>query len=394
MTTKRGSRSRRLWTALLGAVLAVALTTEVGAGGRDGDHGGEVRGDRDRVGADLQAGRRNAIVRAAEVVGPSVVTVSVLRTEVVEGPAFSRQREFFNPFLRNFRRRYQRSVQGIGSGVVIDADGTMLTNYHVVKGARALRITLPDGREFHAEYIGGSELYDLAVLRIQAEGAELPVAPLAAGSDLFIGEWVLAIGNPFGYLLDDSRPTVTAGVVSAVVRDILPEQGGGDTIYKDMIQTDAAINPGNSGGALVNSAGEVVGINTFIFSSSGGSQGIGFAIPIGTARLVMSEIVGHGEVRPVWVGIQIQEFDDDLAAMLELGSDRGVIITKVDEGSPSDHAGLRRGDVVRRVDGQTIRDYEGARRALYGALVGDQIEFDVERQGELSSHVLRLVEKQ
>jgi S1-C subfamily serine protease len=137
----------------------------------------------------------------------------------------------------------------------------------------------------------------------------------------------------------------------------------------------------------------VVGINTFIFSNSGGNQGVGFAIPVETAQLLMDEIIDHGEVRPVWVGLQIQEFDDDLAEMLQLGVGRGVIITKVDEGSPSDRAGLRRGDVVRSIDGQIIRVYEDARRALYGALVDDLIEFEVERRGEISSHVLRLVEK-
>ena len=352
-----------------------------------------LAGDRHESDEELNAGRRTAIVRAAERVGPAIVTVSVLRTEIVEGPAFSREREFFNPFLRNFRRRYQRPVQSIGSGVIVSDDGVLLTNYHVVSSARAVRITLPDGREFSADYLGGSELYDLAVFRIQTKGEKLPTAPLAEDDDLWIGEWVLAIGNPFGYLLDDSQPTVTVGVVSAKDRDILPESGNSDAIYKNMIQTDAAINPGNSGGALANSAGEVVGINTFIFSSSGGNQGVGFAIPISTARLLMEEIVHHGEVRPVWVGLQIQEFDHDLAAMLEVEVERGVIITKVDEGSPSDKAGLRRGDVVRNIDGQIIRVYEDARRALYGALVDDLIEFEVERRGEISSHVLRLVEK-
>ncbi len=380
-------QTRTLGVALLGAALALAILPGTAPPVA-------TAADRESTDADLHDGRRNAIVRAAERVGPSVVTVSVLKTEIVERHAFSPQREYFNPYLRNFRRRYRRDVQSIGSGVIVDARGIVVTNFHVLKGARAVRITLADGREFGAEYVGGSELYDLAVLRMAGDADGIPVAPLAKNDDLWIGEWVLAIGNPFGYLLDDSEPTVTAGVVSAVERDILPEQEGNDAIYKDMIQTDAAINPGNSGGALVNSDGEVVGINTFIFSSSGGSQGIGFAIPIGTARLVMDEIIDHGEVRTVWVGLQIQEYDEDLAGMLELEGGRGVIITKVDDGSPSDRAGLRRGDVVRKIDGQRIRDYEDARRALYGALVGDLIEFDVERSGGESSHVLRLVEKQ
>jgi serine protease Do len=374
--------------ALLRAGLALLLLAGSSAGALGAD-----RAERELIGEEIRAERRSAIVRAAEAVGPSVVTVSVLRTEIVEGPAFSRQREFFYPFLRSLRRRYYRQAQSVGSGVLVRDDGVLLTNFHVVSGARQIRITLPGGREFSAEYVGGSKLYDLAVLKIEGEGERVPAAPLAESGDLLIGEWVIAIGNPFGYLLGDTEPTVTVGVVSAVSRDILPEQEGGDTIYKDMIQTDAAINPGNSGGALVNSVGEVIGINTFIFSSSGGSQGIGFAIPIETARLVMQEILEHGEVRPVWVGIQIQEFDEDLADMLDLGIDRGVIITKVDAGSPSERAGLRRGDVIRTIDGQRIWDYEDARRALYGTLVDKLVEFEVERPGKRSTHVLRLVER-
>ena len=354
-----------------------------------------AQGTLERENDRLFEGRRNAIVRASERVGPAVVTVSVLKTQLVEGPAFpSRNQEFFSPFFRSLRRRYWQRVQSIGSGVLFGKEGVVITNYHVVEGAQDLHITLPDGRDFEARYLGGEELYDLAVLQVKNDGEELPQAPLAPTDDLLIGEWVIAIGNPFGYLLNDAQPTVTVGVVSAVGRDILSERENQDTMYKNMIQTDAAINPGNSGGALVNALGEIVGINTFIFSQSGGSHGIGFAIPIGTAERVVSEILDHGEVREVWVGVRIQEIPATLAESLELESTDGVIVASVDRGSPAQKAGVERGDVIRRINGQRIQDFEDARRALYGVLVGDEVEFTILRGDDVSLHRLKLVERE
>ncbi|MGH2571389.1 MAG: S1C family serine protease, partial [bacterium] len=328
-----------------GWLLGLAALVLVGAGTvRAQDPGGD---------ADLFGSRRNAIVRASATVGPTVVTVSVLRSQIVEGPAFP-QRELYSPFFQNFRRRYWQRVQGIGSGLIVRDDAIVVTNYHVVSGAQAIKITLADGREFQARYLGGEELYDLAFLQVMTDGESVPVANLGTSSDLMIGEWVIAIGNPFGYLLDDPHPTVTAGVVSALGRDILAAEGS-DTIYKDMIQTDAAINPGNSGGPLVNCVGEVVGINAFIFSQSGGSHGIGFAIPIDTVDRVMREILEYGEVREVWIGVRIQEIPATLAESLELRSTDGVIVASVDEGSPADRAGLARGDVILRIGKERVR---------------------------------------
>jgi serine protease Do len=340
---------------------------------------------------EISGARRNALVRAAEKAGPSVVTVSVLRTQVVEGPAFSPYRDFFNPFFQNLRRRYWQRVQGLGSGVIVRRDGVILTNFHVVKGAELTKITLADGREYEAEFVGGTEVYDLAVLRADVGKDPIPVATLAPSADLLIGEWVMAIGNPFGLLLDDPEPTVTVGVVSAVARDI--HGTGSETLYKDMIQTDAAINPGNSGGALVNALGEVIGINAFIFSESGGSHGVGFAIPIGFARRVMEEILDHGTLREVWVGVRIQEIPEALAESLDLESREGVIVASVDVGSPAEEAGVRRGDVVRAVGGDRVRNFDDARRALYGHLVGDRLVFLVDRDGKTSTRELILRER-
>lgn len=336
-------------------------------------------------------GRRTAAVVAAERAGPAVVTVSVLRRQLVQylDPA----QEFFNPFFRGVRRRYWQHVKGLGSGVLVRADGVILTNYHVVKGAEDIRITLADGREYAARYLGGEELYDLAVLQAVTNGDPVPVAEAAHDSDLMIGEWVIAIGNPFGYLLNDTHPTVTVGVVSAVDRDILSEHAESGTLYKDMIQTDAAINPGNSGGALVNALGEVIGINTFIFSKSGGSQGIGFAIPISTATRVMREILDYGGVREVWVGVRIQEIPEVLAESLDLSNRDGVIVASVDPGSPADRAGIERGDVIRRIGPEVIRNFDDARRALYGVMVGDQLEFSLDRNGGNSVRRVDLVER-
>ncbi len=345
-----------------------------------------------RVNDEIAAGRRSALVRAAERAGPSVVTVSVLRTQIVEGPALSPYRDFFNPFFQNLRRRYWQRVQGLGSGVILRKDGTIVTNYHVVKGAEVIKITLADGREFEARFLGGTELYDLAVLKADVGREDIPVANFGGDGDVVIGEWVMAIGNPFGYLLDDTQPTVTVGVVSAVGRDIHSE-GETETLYKDMIQTDAAINPGNSGGPLVNALGDVVGINTFIFSQGGGSNGIGFAIPIETTRRVVDEVLAHGRVREVWVGVRIQEIPESLAESLELDSRDGVIVASVDPGSPADKAGVRRGDVIRGVGSERVRNFDEARRALYGRLVGDQVTFDTERDGQTSRRTLVLTER-
>jgi serine protease Do len=367
--------------ALAGAVIALAAAFPARA-----------QTTREEVNEDLLWGRRNALVRAAEKAGPSVVTVSVLRTQIVEGPAFGPSGDFFSPFFQNLRRRYWQRVQGLGSGVVVRKDGTILTNFHVVNGAELIKITLADGREYEAKFVGGTELYDVAVVRADVGKDDIPVATLAASDDLVIGEWVMAIGNPFGYLLDDPQPTVTAGVVSAVRRDIHSE-GNSETLYKHMIQTDAAINPGNSGGPLVNALGDVVGINTFIFSQSGGSHGIGFAIPIGTATRVMDEILAHGEVRAVWVGVRIQEIPAALAESMDLESRDGVIVASVDPGSPAEKAGIRRGDVIRSIADERIRNFDDARRALYGRLVGDRLDFVVEQDGKTITRSLVLTER-
>ena len=223
---------------------------------------------------------------------PAVVSVNVIRTQQV------RARSFFDPF---YMPRVRRS-RGLGSGFIISQNGAILTNDHVVQGAERIMVMLPDGRDFEAELAGSDQLTDVAVLRIR--GDSLPVAPLGTSRGLVIGEWALAIGNPFGTLFSNSEPTVTAGVISATERHIIPEEDA-RVVYLGMIQTDASINPGNSGGPLVNSNGQVIGVNSSIFSRGGGSEGLGFAIPIDRALRVAEDLMNDGELRRAWIGFEV-----------------------------------------------------------------------------------------
>ncbi len=332
------------------------------------------------TGGDAIAGsRQSAITRAAARAGAAVVSISVIQTQVVqESPFFSFfPDEFFERFSPPMQ--YRREVPGLGSGFIMNKEGYILTNSHVAQGARQIKVTLTDGRQFEGKLIGSDPNFDLAVIRI--EGANLPVAAIGNSDELIVGEWAIAIGNPFGYLLNDTKPSVTVGVVSATRRDIKPEAGT-SAVYKNMIQTDAAINPGNSGGPLVNSVGEVIGINTFIFSKGGGSIGLGFAIPINTAKKVFDEILQFGHVRNVWIGVQVQDITPYLAQGMSLINRDGVIVSKIERGSPAARAGIRVGDIIRKVNGEKIRNSDEAGRSIFGAGVGDSVTLTTERDGK------------
>ncbi|MCB5270892.1 MAG: trypsin-like peptidase domain-containing protein [Candidatus Cloacimonetes bacterium] len=227
--------------------------------------------------------RQNAITRAVAEIAPAVVSVNVIKTEIVRGRIPSNF-GFFGFF--DFFGPVQRQVQSIGSGVIYDPQGYIITNAHVVNGATEIKVVLPDQREFTAELIGIDAVHDIAKLRIRSN--QLPHARLGNSNNLMVGEWSIALGNPYGYLMNDAKPSVTVGVISALGRNISQDQGGSE--YLNMIQTDTAINQGNSGGPLVNIHGEVIGINTFIFSETGGSIGLGFAIPINTVKAIMDKI--------------------------------------------------------------------------------------------------------
>ena len=308
--------------------------------------------------------RRTAIVQASARVAPAVVTINTVRTQRVR-PS-SMWESFFLP--PNAARR----VTGLGSGFVIDGgEGLILTNDHVVEGADRLLATFPDGRAFEATVVGSDPVTDVAVIRVETDEA-LPEAPLGTSDSLYIGEWVVAIGNPFGYLLSNSEPSVTAGVVSAVGRHIVPTQQD-EGFYLGMIQTDASINPGNSGGPLVNALGQVIGVNSSIFSRSGGSEGLGFAIPIDRALHVAGDLISSGAVRRAWLGVEVEPAEAD-----DWGRTRGILVTQVAGGSPAAQAGLVAGGRILAANGRRLAAPLDWEDVLLDLRPGSSISVEVE----------------
>lgn len=337
------------------------------------------------AGEEILRTRGNAISRAAQTAAPAVVTVGVTKTRLVRG-----QRAPLDPFELFFNRYlpgvvYEQKIPGIGSGLIVDPTGIVLTNEHVVRDASEIKIILSDGRTLEARLVGADPNYDLAVLKVDAQ--DLPSISLGDSDNLIVGDWAIAMGSPFGFYLNDTQPTVTVGVISALHRDVKPD-GETTAIYKDMIQTDAAINPGNSGGPLLNALGEVIGVNTFIFTQGGGSLGIGFAIPINTAVRVAREIIRYGRARPVWIGVYAQQISPWIAGQLGLRDPRGLLVSRVEAGSPADRADLRVMDIIRAVNGRSVSSAQEAQRTIFGAQVGDVLTFAVERQGQL--HEIRV----
>jgi Do/DeqQ family serine protease len=303
-------------------------------------------------------------------VAPAVVNVYSERV-VVARQSF--EDEFFSQF---FGRPFggvprERVSQSLGSGVIVGSDGVVVTNNHVIAGATELKVVLADRREFPAEIVLADERTDLAVLRIDAAGEALPTLPVDDDGDVQVGDLVLAIGNPFGV-----GQTVTQGIVSALGRS---DVGVGD--YAFFIQTDAAINPGNSGGALVDLDGELIGINTAIFSRSGGSEGVGFAIPAEMVARVVDSALSEGRIVRPWFGAQGQPVTADLAATLGLDRPRGVLINMVYPDSPADRAGVREGDVVLSIDGEEIDSESALRFRLATRRVGDRSDVAIWRNG-------------
>ena len=280
--------------------------------------------------------------QAVRQAAPSVVNIYTSKVVQQQLNPF-----FDDPFFRHFfgqegLPRRERLQSSLGSGVIVSSDGYLLTNHHVVAGADEIRVALRDGREAFARVVGSDAESDLAVLRIELDN--LPAIRLASSDTLEVGDVVLAIGNPFGV-----GQTVTQGIVSALGRTSL-----GINTYEDFIQTDAAINPGNSGGALINPYGQLLGINTAIFSRSGGSQGIGFAIPSNLAREIMLDLINEGFVIRGWLGVEVQELTPQLAHSLGLSSTRGLIIAGLVRQGPAHRAGLRPGDVLLQVNGEPV----------------------------------------
>ncbi|HEY6121686.1 MAG TPA: DegQ family serine endoprotease [Pyrinomonadaceae bacterium] len=318
------------------------------------------------------SGPQNSYAEVVTRVAPAVVTVrSTERArEATQFPFMNDPfRDFFGDRTPSQQEPPQR-VQGIGSGVIVSPDGYILTNHHVVDGALEIKIETTDNRTFTAKLVGSDPPSDLAVLKIDAR--EMPVLALGDSDRVRVGDVVLAIGNPLGI-----GQTVTSGIISAKGR----ATGLSDGSFEDFLQTDAAINRGNSGGALVNTVGELIGINSQILSPSGGSIGIGFAIPSNMARAVMDQLLKTGKVRRGMIGVTIQSVNADLAQSMNLATARGAIVTSVQSGGPGERAGIKRGDVITAVNGQAIIDSNNLRNMVASSAPGSEVTLTVLRDG-------------
>jgi serine protease Do len=320
------------------------------------------------------ATRRDAVVQVVDKVSPAVVYVGTV--QVVE-----RRFRTGNPFDDLFfgTRERKEAVEGLGSGVIIDPNGTIVTNDHVIRGAAEIHIILADGRKLDAEVVGSDADNDLAVLKV-ASKTPLPAAKLGTTSDLMIGEKVIAIGSPFGL-----KKTVTVGVVSAVGRSFKAD----NRTFNDFIQTDASINPGNSGGPLMNIDGEVIGINTAIFASA---QNIGFAIPADKVKRVVGELSQYGKLRPVWVGIDVENLTPDLARRLGWDRTYGALVTQVEPGSPAEQAGVQRGDIVTNAGNAQVEDAEDFRVRLKSYPARTPLQLSMFRNGQAVQSILTPIE--
>jgi serine protease Do len=334
---------------------------------------------------ELTLSRHNTITQAVQMVEPAVVSVNVIRTEVV--------RRYMDPFENPFFGFFdflpvKREIKAIGSGIIFNRDGYIVTNAHVVEGATKIKIILTDGRQFDGDLIGTSDYQDIAVIKIS--GKDLPTAKLGTSSGLIIGEWAIAVGNPYGFLIKDSKPSVSVGVISAINRNFA--ESNKKKVYYRMIQTDAAINPGNSGGPLVNIYGEVIGMNTFIFSESGGNIGIGFAIPIDRVKKIAAELIKFGRVRDIWFGFKVQDIDPMLADYLNLENTDGALVAQVDRRGPAEEAGMKKLDIIIDINGNYIKDTDDAERAVSDISVGDTINITILRDNKKKKLTLRAVE--
>lgn len=304
-------------------------------------------------------------------VSPSVVNISttkVIRRDALpfsEDPFF----DLFRPF-HDFGLPKKWKEQSLGSGVIVSSDGYIVTNNHVVEKSEDIRVTLYDKRSFKGKVVGSDPKTDLAVVKISAD--KLPNVPWGDSDSLQVGEFVLAIGNPFGL-----SHTVTMGIISAVGRANV-----GIADYEDFIQTDAAINPGNSGGPLVNIKGELIGINTAIFSRSGGYQGIGFAVPSNMARLVMDQLMKQGRIVRGWLGVTIQDVTPEISQKFGLKDSRGALVGDISKGSPAEKAGIVRGDVILQFNGKEIRSVAALRNMVAQSKAGSQVKARILRGGK------------
>jgi serine protease DegQ len=317
-----------------------------------------------------QAARIGSFHDAVQRATPSVVNISTSkevrspRHPLLNDPIF---RRFFGEQLQESEAQRASSL---GSGVIVSAGGYVLTNHHVVEGADEIEVALHDGKKLLAKVVGSDPETDLAVLRVNAEN--LPAITFGSSDALRVGDVVLAIGNPFNL-----GHTVTSGIVSALGRS-----GLGMATFENFIQTDAAINPGNSGGALIDAGGNLVGVNTLIISRTGSAMGIGFAIPVSTAKMVLEQIVKSGSVTRGWIGVEVQEITPALAESFKLGGQRGALIAGVLRGGPADKAGVKPGDVLVEVEGKSVADPTAMLNLIAALAPGAPAKMKLKRQGQ------------
>ncbi|MFH2004718.1 MAG: trypsin-like peptidase domain-containing protein [Bacteroidota bacterium] len=343
-------------------------------------------GYKDSIVDQISYQRRNAITEAVAKASPTVVGINV--TEVREyrdpwGQMFGN-----DPFFRHFfgDRTFKQEVKGLGSGFIISADGYILTNDHVAGNAKEITITMTNGEKYKAELVGTDALIDIALLKI--DGKNLPYIKLGNSDDVIIGEWVIAMGNPFGLFEIADKPTVTVGVVSAVGLNLRPEQG---RFYRGMIQTDAAINSGNSGGPLLNALGEAIGVNSVIFTPNQGSVGVGFAIPINKVKNIIDELKAKGKIeRNFYTGLEIQSVDGRIARYFGLEKAEGVIVSDVRRSSPAEKSGFKVGDIIVEVNGEKIINENNITSIITDLKVGDVLKIKIYREKQFLNLKLKL----
>ena len=393
MMTLGRSRALPYLLLALGAIIGVVAASDLGwisrgTAGHDSPMEGVVRPVATVPQQPVTGGTAKSFVEIAKTVKPAVVNIAASRSgKSGDGPQSS---PFDDPFFRKFfgdeffkreQPHRERKERGQGSGVIVDSSGLIITNNHVVNKADDIRVILSDKREFKGKLIGTDTKTDVAIVKIEATG--LSTIPFADSVQLEVGEFVLAVGSPFGL-----TQSVTMGIVSAVGRASM-----GIAEYEDFIQTDAAINPGNSGGALVNVRGELVGINTAIFSQSGGNMGIGFAVPSNLARSIMDQLVKTGKVVRGWLGVAIQELTPELASQFGLTDTKGVLVSDVMDDSPAKKAGFERADVITEYDGKPMDSPTHLRNAVAQTPIGRKVPIKVIRDKKVKTIDVTIVEQ-
>lgn len=337
----------------------------------------------------ITSSRRNIITETVKNVSPSIVGINVIEIREYKDPFSS---FFDDPFFQRFfgnRGSYSQEVKGLGSGYIISEDGYIVTNDHVAGNATKITITLTDGRQFDAKLIGSDSASDICLLKI--DGDDLPYVTLGNSDDIIIGEWVIALGNPFGLFELNDKPTVTVGVVSASGMNL---DAINNRYYLNMIQTDASINGGNSGGPLVNSEGKVIGMNTLIFTAGGntGSIGLGFAIPINKVKRIVEELKKNGSIdRNFEIGMRIQTIDEGIAQYYHLKSIKGVIVTKVYSNTPAEKGGIEVGDIILEVEGYKINNENTIFSVFHEFRAGQTVTLKIIRDEKELTKQMKLV---